>query len=385
MSAVRSHVWPLAALALVLAGLIALTLVPYRGNVTALFHMDHLLANQHAMQQDFVILDVPSYDGAQYYQVARNMPLMLKRTQWETLRTKSPGAYAYQRFLLPALAYAVSFGRDAALPYAFLAINVLCLLGTCVLALRFLRKAWAPLYALALSLSPAALVALHFAIAEPLTLLLLTAFLTRYLTRGKLAAADAILLSLAVLTREVNILFVGVVFLDVLCRRRWRSLVLLILPIGSFLALHGLIYGIFTDVPFLWSTEKRGIPGYAILELLLGWRGYSAYTLSGIAMFVAFLLPVGAWLIADIWRRREADFLSLALLAFLALMFAMPDHIWGSITSIGRVITPVYPLSILALARRDTPVTRVLACAILGLGLAGGIALAVISHPFTFA
>jgi hypothetical protein len=66
-------------------------------------------------------------------------------------------------------------------------------------------------------------------------------------------------------------------------------------------------------------------------------------------------------------------------------MLLMPKYIWGSITSIGRVITPVYPLTVLLLAHRDSPLTRMLAIGILVLGLVTGVGLALILHPFTLA
>lgn len=63
-------------------------------------------------------------------------------------------------------------------------------------------------------------------------------------------------------------------------------------------------------------------------------------------------------------------------------MSVMPDHIWGSITSIGRVITPVYPFAMLYAARRNDRMGQWMACAVIGLGLGIGIGLGLIAHPF---
>jgi hypothetical protein len=77
------------------------------------------------------------------------------------------------------------------------------------------------------------------------------------------------------------------------------------------------------------------------------------------------------------------ELLPLGALAFLLLMWAMPDHIWGSVTSIGRVITPVYPFVILLCRKRNDVFALVLASAILALGLVTAAGLISIVHPFS--
>lgn len=375
-----SRIWLPFALFLVLATFTALTVAPYGNNLTALFHMDTLLADQHPMPKGFVILDIPSYDGAQYWQIARNIPKIFSPALWSDLAAASPGPYAYQRILLPAFAFMLAMGQDALLPYAFLLIQFFCLLGTYALIVR--RFPQAKLYACALALSPAALIALHFSLAEPLTILLLTAFLLRTQDRARLTAFDILLLCLLVLTREVNILFVALFFLYCLFKRRWHDGALLLIPAGVFLGWHAVIYGIFHAIPFLWSTEKNAWPFQAILELLLGKYGYNHYTFSSIALALFFVLPAILWTAVYIFRKRDTSFLPIATLAFLGLMTLMPNHIWGSITSIGRVITPVYPLFLLTVLQRDSRITRMVALAILLLGCAAGLGLAFSFHPF---
>jgi hypothetical protein len=378
--------WPLAVLAAALAAVTLLAIRPYGWNVTSLFHLDRGVADRHAVPAGFVVLEMPGYDGAQYYEMARHMPEMFLSSRWEAVRALPPGAYAYQRFLLPLLAFAVSLGSEAALPYAFVGINVAALLAACVAMLKtFPGK---PLYALALTLSPAAMVGMHLVLAEPLTILLLTVFLTRYRAAERLDALGLLMLSLLVLTREVNILFIGLLGLYALVRLRWKDCALLLIPVATFCALHGFIFALFRDVPFLWSADKRGLPGWAILEILLGRKGYNVYTLSSIALFLGFVLPGALWLLKDIGeaaRRKSFAFIPLAGLAFFAVMVAMPDHIWSSITSIGRVITPIYPLVLVHAAAKDTLPARVLALSILALGCVAGIGLALIAHPFSIA
>jgi hypothetical protein len=373
------RVWPVLLLALILAGIIALTIKPYNWNITSLFHMDEVTSAPRPVPAGFVVMQVPSYDGAQYYQVARNIPLMISPPDWSGVVQKGPGSYAYQRFLLPLTAFILSAGNLAMLPYAFVWINILALLLTCLVVLHWTRK---PLYALAVTLCPAAMVALHFTLAEPLTLLLISLFLVRYQSKQRIDTVSMILLSFVVLAREVNVLFVLFLIGYSLLRLRWRDVLLLLVPVASFVALHGLIYGIFGNIPFFVSTGAHNWPGASAMKLVLGTRGYNQYTLSAIALFMAFVIPAIIWILGTMFKEKRFDVLTLGSLAFFCLMLIMPDYIWGSMTSIGRVITPVYPLFLFAAAERDTWIARGLAVIVLILGLATAIGLALSVHPY---
>lgn len=365
-----------------LAILVGLNIAPYRGNVTAMFHLDSTLADAHVMPKGFVVLQVPAYDGAQYYQIARNMPKIVTG-DWAPLRETPPGSYAYQRFLLPVLAFIVAMGTDALLPYAFLLINVAALIAASFIVLKATKRHG--LYALAFAFCPSAMVALHFMLVEPVALLALAVFLSRYTKREKVGLVEVLMLSAIVLSREVNILFVALLFAYSILRLRWKDCAMLLVPVAAFLGLHYLIFSIFGEIPFLESTGKSTLPMQAVIELLTGKYGYNYLTLTSIPLFLFFVLPGIIWTAAYLIRKRDFTFLPLATLAFLLLMTTMPDHIWGSITSIGRVITPVYPLFLFLAAKEDTWVPRLISAAILGLGFAAGLALALNPHPFMLA
>ncbi len=373
--------WPIAILALVLATIILMNIRPYDRNITAIFHMDHVIHGQHPMPKNFVILDVPSYDGAQYYQISRNIPTVFQPSRWHELRNTSPVSYAYQRFLLPLCAFIISLGQETSLPWAFVLINVAALLLTATLVLQD-RK---PLYAFALALSPTAMVAMHFTLAEPLTLLLITLSLLRIEKTKNIDALTLLFLSLVVLAREVNILFILFLLGYSLLKTRWLDALKLLIPVLSFLILHGVIYLIFGDIPFLISAAARQLPGLAAYDILVGNRGYDRYTLSAVALLLGFVLPALFWTGREMLRTKTLDLLTLGAFAFLCLMLIMPDYIWGSMTSIGRVITPVYPLTVLALSRRDMLSSRLLALSILLLGIGTALGLALQIHPFTLA
>ncbi len=376
--------WPLAFLLITLCGILTITLKPYHGNVTALFHMDAPTAHSHGfIPENFVLLDVPGYDGEQYYEIALHMPSAFSQARWPSITSHSVTiAYSYQRFLLPLAAFTLSFGYRDLLPYSFLFIQLASLIGVFwLVASRHPRKA---AYGLVIALSPAALIGLHFSLSEPLTLLILTAFLLRFIDHKKLRTIDILLLSLFVLGREVNILFVGFLLLYLLAKKHWHDAVLMIIPIATFLTLHTLIFKIFHEIPFFWSTDKRALPLEAITDILLGNRGYNMYTMSSIALFLGFVAPAAIWSLWNLWKAKKNErFLPLFSLLFLGVMMVMPDHIWGSITSIGRVITPVYPLVLLQAVERDTRFARILCISIVLLGLGIGISLALLPHPYT--
>ena len=379
MSTARTH-WPAAAVGLILALLLTLTLAPYRGNITALFHADGYLASRRPLPPGFVTLSVPGYDGMEYYQIARNIPRIVRSTRWGELLHTPPGSYAYRRMLLPATAWLLALGSERSLPYAFLCVNLAAILSTAVLIARRTRGQWLPV--LALALGPAETVALHFSLSEPLTILLVTLLLLRFERSKRMALADALLLALAVFSREVNILFPLAAAVYFVWRREWRSALWMLVPIAAFMALHGLIFAIFREVPFLMSAEKSTLPLKAIAGLLAGEQGYNRLTLSSIPLFLFFVLPATVAMALTVLREKTIGFTSWMLSAFLLTMLAMPDHIWGSITSIGRVITPVYPLFIFWTIEQPTFFSRAMCAALIALGLGAGLGLGLSIHPY---
>lgn len=383
MTGVLKRTWPIALLAFALTLSVAMNIRNYDWNITSVFHMDDVLHQSQPMPKDFVILKVPSYDGAQYYQIARNMPVIFDPSRWNELTEKNPGSYAYQRFLLPFSAYILSLGNESALPFAFVLINILSLLAA---ALLFLRSPNGnPLSTLALGLCPAAMVAMHFTLAEPLTILLITGSLLRIEKLKKIDWLTVVLLSLVVLAREVNILLIAFLIGYSLLKKKPIDAVKLLTPLLCFLFLHTIIYLIFGNIPFLMSAAAHQFPGRAAFDVLIGHRGYNQYTLSSVALLVGFVIPCLVWTGRDILKTKSLELFPFGAFCFLCLMLIMPDYIWGSITSIGRVITPVYPLTILALAKRDTVVARLLTTSILLLGIGTSIGLALQVHPFGIA
>ena len=63
-------------------------------------------------------------------------------------------------------------------------------------------------------------------------------------------------------------------------------------------------------------------------------------------------------------------------------MLCMDGHMWGAITSIGLVVTPVYPVYALYAAERDTAVLRKISLVLLVVTLVASAGIASVPHPF---
>lgn len=372
--------WPVWTATLAIGIVVILTLAPYGMRPSALFHLGTGMERSHPLPDHFVVLDVPSYDGAQYYGIARNMPVMAHPSRRDQLPHLMPVSYAYQRILLPIAAWTLALGHTAALPFTFIFINITSLIAA---AFLFRRSTKSSLGTFALILSPAAMVGLHFTLAEPLTILLLTLFLTRFIKNNeRLEQLDVVLLALLPLSREVNILFCGLLWLYLLCRRRWKDAGLVMVSFATFALLHTWIFTVFGEMPFLMSADKRTLPFEAMLTLIFGGYGINRLTLTSIPLALFVVLPGLIWTGYLILKNRDRSFIAIGSFVFLLLMTTMPDHIWGSITSIGRVITPVYPLLILTAIRHKGRMAVWLPAMILVIGIGAALSLASVIHPF---
>jgi hypothetical protein len=371
----------IAGYAVLLTVIVGLTIAPYGWNVSVLLHIDAPMAQEHPVAFGTVVLDVPGYDGMEYFAVAQSLPKMVDASAWPSLRAVSqPGAYAYQRILLPLLVSAASFGQTTWMPTVFFLINIAALLATVGLMLGMKKS---PLAAIALGCCPAAMVALHFDLAEPLTLFLVTMALLRRQNRGRVDATTVLCLTLAVLSREINAVFVLGWMLHSLICKRWKEVGLLLLPLAIFTLLQTWIWAIFGIIPFFTSTAKSGLPLAGIISVIL--QDSSTKTISSLALLVLFVLPAIVVVAKDLMRSRSFPLMESLLLMHLLLMLALPDMIWGAITSIGRVITPVYPLAVLYAADRPSRQMNGILIAILLIGLATALGLARTTHPFTIA
>jgi hypothetical protein len=120
------------------------------------------------------------------------------------------------------------------------------------------------------------------------------------------------------------------------------------------------------------------------VSMLVSWltEGLTLYRLSSasLLLFVALLsIMLGAeWLRS----KQRVDFYCFLLSGLVGVMLCMDAHIWGALTSIGRVVTPVYAVYPLFAAARDTRMTRMLSGLLIGLSVIAAVGIASITHPF---
>ena len=157
------------------------------------------------------------YDGQFYYVLARD-PLLLHRS---TLAGLAGQLFRADRIGYPALAALVSRGAHLTLPAALLGVNVgVVLFLTLGFAVYARSRGWSGLWALALGLLPGFLLATLRDLTDPLATAAGLAGLIAY-ARGHRWPA-ALLLTLAVLTREVMALMVAAIAIEA-AARAWHA------------------------------------------------------------------------------------------------------------------------------------------------------------------
>ena len=370
----------LAAAAIFLAALVAFGVRQYGGNVSALLHVDAAYGTAHSVPPGVVLYQDGGYDGMSYYQVARDLASL---SRGEAVPFETP--YRFQRILLPLCAFVLALGREEWFPAAMLAINAVSILGTFAVLMVAMKKP--SVHAVAGFLNPAALVGLLYMLTEPLSMFFATAFLARWLARGKRVDAAAVaLLALSLFARETTVFLIGLLFLWHAWRRDAKGCAALLVPVALFAAWQGILSWLAGSYPSAVGGNMVGIP-FAGPAMAVAWAlGASgpelAYRLSSLAL-LAFVACVAGALASDAKKSlRDREPLWFLLAGLTAVMFLMHPHIWGAITSIGRVVTPLYPAYALYAASRDTKFLRLLSLFLAILSLVAAVGIAAARHPF---
>jgi Gpi18-like mannosyltransferase len=195
------------------------------------------------------------YDGQFYYQIARNPP--------GAAQYMDNAPYRYQHFLYALLAWMLSFGQAALVPYVLLFINFVAIIGSVELSSRLLsRYGFSPWFSLALGLYYGQAIGLIFDTTEPFTYFLVSLGLW-YLDRKQMLVS-AIWMGLATLSRETAMLFPLCFALSFAWKRQWKwsaaYSILSIIPLIFFLLLLALIFG-HTGVTFTPPFEHIPFAG----------------------------------------------------------------------------------------------------------------------------
>lgn len=364
----------------VFVSLVALTLFgvrQYDYNLSGLLHMDVPFGEAHQVPSGLVLYQDAAYDGMLYYQVARDIPALF--TGGET-SLQSP--YRFQRIALPLLMYITALGNEHAFPFALVAINILASVASFALMLLLIRKV--NIHAFTIVCNPAVLVGILYSLTEPLSLLLMVLFFVMWEQHARrLNGWMLLILLLSLLARETTVFLIGLLFVWFLWKRQWKDAVLVLIPMALFTAWQYFLVMRLGAVAFQANGNVIDFPFVGPITLIQ-WllEGLNSYRLSalGVLFFVVPLLfAVGKeW----VQRWRALDVYAFLLMGLTITMLCMDSHMWGAITSIGRVVTPIYPVYALYAAERDTWVERVLSAILIVVSVVAAIGIAWVKHPY---
>lgn len=385
----RSQLSLLGGAAILLAALIALAISKYDWNVSALLHVSQEFGEAFEIPQGVVLYEDGGYDGMLYYQVARDIPEIFfgnTETPQRGVSTDVPtynNAYRAQRILLPLSAYLFSLGNESLLPFTFLLINIFAVLGALALGLKSMGRL--TLHHFTLIANPAALVGILFSLTEPLSLFFTTLFLYLWKRAGeRITAGQVLALSLGMLTRETMLfLIVPFAFLFFL-QRKPKDALLTILSLLPFCLFQGFLYLRFEELGFATGAHMFTLPFLGVWQLLLSsFTDISAYRLSSLSLLFFFIFPLFI-LTASHWMKENTHGIpETSLLFLLAVLLSLDAHIWGVITSVGRVLAPLYPLYAFSAMERDSLTERILSLNLFVVSVVAAIGIASIAHPFS--
>lgn len=365
------------ALAAILVGLVGLGASHYGGNVSGLLHMDVPFGETHRVPPGIVLYEDAAYDGMLYYQVARDVPELFTGRH---IVLDSP--YRFQRILLPLFANAVTLGSERWFPWALLLLNLGAVLGSFALMAAMLHRA--NVHAWTVALNPAATVGVLYSLTEPLSLFFVVAFLRLWDRAGMRVTWWGILaLTLSLFARETTVFLLGLLFLWSLWKRRWTEAGMAVVPMLPFVAWQRFLALRFGDVGFQANANVVSFPFEGPFDLLRSLAtGITSYRLSAAALLI-FVLPLLGVLLRE-WSRKKT---TIGVLPFLVsglvgAMLCMDPHMWGAITSIGRVVTPIYPVYALYAARADTRAHRMVSWALIAVTLVASVGIASVPHPY---
>lgn len=360
-----------------LAFIVFLGIRHYDYNVSALFHMDTAFGERNRVPQGLVLYEDAGYDGMLYYQVARDIPSLFTGGV-----TSLDSPYRFQRILLPLLVFKVTLGQERFFPYAFLIINLFASLATLVLMIAITKKT--NIHTLTVIFNPAILVGILYSLTEPLSTFFIVLFLYFWEKNNrKVHAWGLIALLLSLLARETTIFLVGLLFLWYLWKKQWKQAALLVLPIILFILWQYFLVLRLGSVPFQANSNVVSTPLTGPITLLL-WitQGLTSYRLSSVGLLL-FVLPL-SFVLGKEWTQKKMaiDVYAFLLTGLILTMFSMDAHMWGAITSIGRVVTPIYPVYALFVSARDTWLTRAISTILIGVSIVAIIGIASARHPF---
>ncbi len=269
----------------------------------------------------------PGYDGQFYYQIAHD-PL-------HAAQFLDRPAYRYQRIVYPMLVWALTLGQASTIPFILWLVNFLAIVfGTELVARMLIQQKLSPWYSLAFGLYFGQATALIFDTTEPFTYFLVC--LGLFLMMRKRPTVAALIMGLAVLSRETAVLFPIGYLLVSLYQKRWRdALRLMLLSIAPAAAWYILVVALF---------HVKGIPTGPPFQLIpfqgLFYFANNSYRLQIliISMLIPTLLSLFL-LVKEALQHRWQNASWLIWLFNLVLVMTMSPLSYVELVSSGRLST----------------------------------------------
>jgi hypothetical protein len=363
--------------AILLLFLVFLGVRNYEGNASALLHMNKGFGEMHRVPAGVVLYREGAYDGMLYYQVARDIPALFSGGE-----TSYNMPYRFQRIVLPLLAYMVVLGNESYFAQAMLGINIAAALGTLALMLALTRRK--VLHAAASVFNPAMLVGILYMVTEPVSIFFITLFFFFWLKRDqRLDFFSLSALTLALFARETTVFLIGLLFLWSIFHRRWKEMLLILIPMALFFLWQYFLDVRLGAVAFQANSNIVAPPFGGPLTLIqLSLQKLTTYRLSSLGLLL-FVIPLCVVLGKEwIEKKQRMGLLCFLLSGLVFTMLCMDSHMWGALTSIGRVVTPVYPVYVLYAAERDTWVERSISAILIVMSIVAAIFIASVPHTY---
>lgn len=331
------------------AVVIGLVVHHYQWNVSALFVLGSAPYSDvdlqiHSPGEDIVVYEDGAYDGQYTYWVARS-PFVVQ---------DFVGPYRYQRIIYPVFAYLLAGRQAGLLPYTLLLANLIFLFGgTYIVGWHLKDRGLSPWWAIVFPLNVGMMSCVLTTLTEP-SFLFFSALAFVFWVR-KRHGWGAFFLAVAMLAREITILFILPLFVWCLWHRRWRSALYLCLTAIPFAAYQYNLYLQTGQCLLLASTERNlGLPLMGIIEMAAQLPKYAHQGFYGLLKYINFI-PIVILLgylayegaiqlykqIKEKWNLRP-----FTLLLWAQIMLGSMIYVggWESITGMGRVISGIFLL-----------------------------------------
>jgi len=290
-----------------------------------------------------ILPDSSGYDGQFYYQLGLN-PFSPQAVNGGL--SISNGPYRHQRIVYPFLAWLFSGGNSERLPTTLLLVNYVALVALGWMGAQYAQ--WHQrhaLWGLLFALYPGFLFSLTRDLTEILGAMFLLASII-CLARSSGSIGPAILLTLAILTRETTLLVVMALAVAFILTKRYRRWPVIVMPLILF-ALWQIGLGIkWGEVPILAGQQNVGNPGQGFVTFVRSLERTNF-------MHQVWLLEIGMVVIfaaaAAYSLRITTDLLShtLSWLAYGLLVLSLTQHVWVEDLAYMRAITEFFLFSLL--------------------------------------